>query len=68
VLCFWIGLYPKPFFAMLEPASQRLTAVMEQARPADYRWEGEAVRVAVEEPVPVPAAGHEEPAAPAAGH
>ena len=37
VLCFWIGLYPKPFFAILEPATAKLTAVMEAGRPARYR-------------------------------
>ncbi|MFQ5768486.1 MAG: NuoM family protein, partial [Acidobacteriota bacterium] len=33
VLCFWIGLYPKPFFRMLEPATAKLTRVLESARP-----------------------------------
>ena len=41
ILCFWIGLYPKPFFAMLEPATARLTMVLEQHRPAEFAWDGE---------------------------
>ena len=36
-LCFWIGLYPKPFFHMLEPATAKLTAALENSRPAEYR-------------------------------
>ena len=43
ILCFWIGLYPKPFFAFLEPATERLTAVLEQNRPAEFALEGDAV-------------------------
>jgi NADH-quinone oxidoreductase subunit M len=43
ILCFWIGLYPKPFFAFLEPATERLTAVLEQHRPAEFALEGDAV-------------------------
>jgi len=43
LLCFWIGLYPKPFFAILEPATARLTLVLEQNRPAEFDWEGAAV-------------------------
>jgi NADH-quinone oxidoreductase subunit M len=43
LLCFWIGLYPKPFFAILEPATARLTTVLEQRRPAEFAWEGAAV-------------------------
>ena len=43
LLCFWIGLYPKPFFAILEPATARLTLVLEQRRPAEFAWEGAAV-------------------------
>ena len=43
VLCFWIGLYPKPFFAMLEPATAKLTATLENSRPADFTWEGDAL-------------------------
>jgi NADH-quinone oxidoreductase subunit M len=42
ILCFWIGLYPKPFFAILEPATERLTIVLEQHRPAEFAWDGEA--------------------------
>ncbi|MFQ5720331.1 MAG: NuoM family protein [Acidobacteriota bacterium] len=40
LLCFWIGLYPKPFFAMLEPATANLTAVLDAHRPAEYRVAG----------------------------
>ncbi len=43
VLCFWIGLYPKPFFAMLEPATAKLTASLDARRPAAYAWEGTSV-------------------------
>ncbi len=43
VLCFWIGLYPKPFFNMLEPATARLTTVLERSMPAEYAWDGVAV-------------------------
>ena len=53
LLCFWIGLYPKPFFAILEPATARLTLVLEQRRPAEFAWEGAAVpreAQAMEEP------------------
>jgi NADH-quinone oxidoreductase subunit M len=32
VLCFWIGLYPKPFFRILEPSIQRVV----QAVDPDY--------------------------------
>ena len=40
LLCFWIGLYPKPFFDMLEPATERLTIVLENSRPAEYAPDG----------------------------
>ncbi len=29
VLCFWIGIYPKPFFRILEPSIQRIVAVVD---------------------------------------
>jgi NADH-quinone oxidoreductase subunit M len=32
VACFWIGLYPKPFFAMTAPASAKIVAAVERAR------------------------------------
>jgi NADH-quinone oxidoreductase subunit M len=66
VLCFWIGLYPKPFFAMLDPATSKLTAVMEQHRPAEYRWEGSAIGAAGV-PEPGPAESEESPALRATG-
>jgi len=31
VLIFWIGLYPKPFFALIAPAVDKLVAVMQTA-------------------------------------
>ena len=43
LLCFWIGLYPKPFFAMLEPATAKLAATLENSRPAEFTWEGDAL-------------------------
>ena len=43
VLCFWIGLYPKPFFAILEPATAKLAATLENSRPAEFTWEGDAL-------------------------
>jgi NADH-quinone oxidoreductase subunit M len=43
VLCFWIGLYPRPFFALLEPATAKLAATLENSRPAEFTWEGDAV-------------------------
>ncbi|MCZ6650761.1 MAG: NADH-quinone oxidoreductase subunit M [Acidobacteria bacterium] len=43
VLCFWIGPYPKPFFAMLEPATAKLAATLENSRPAEFTWEGDAL-------------------------
>jgi NADH-quinone oxidoreductase subunit M len=66
VLCFWIGLYPKPFFAILDPATARLTTLMEQHRPAEYRWEGSAVGLA-EMPEPVGERAEESPALRATG-
>ena len=32
VACFWIGLYPKPFFARTAPASAKIVAAVDQAR------------------------------------
>jgi len=29
VMCFWIGLYPKPFFRMIEPSVQRIVRVVD---------------------------------------
>jgi NADH-quinone oxidoreductase subunit M len=29
VLCFWIGLYPKPFFRILEPSIRRVVEVVD---------------------------------------
>jgi NADH-quinone oxidoreductase subunit M len=29
ILCFWIGLYPKPFFRILEPSIQRIVKVVD---------------------------------------
>ena len=29
VLCFWIGIYPKPFFRILEPSIQRIVAAVD---------------------------------------
>jgi NADH-quinone oxidoreductase subunit M len=43
VLCFWIGLYPKPFFDMLEPATAKLTSTLDSRRPLAYRWDGQSV-------------------------
>lgn len=40
VLCFWIGLYPKPFFRIMEPSIQRVVRVVDP----DY-LEGRAMAV-----------------------
>ena len=32
VACVWIGVYPKPFFAMTAPASAKIVAAVEKAR------------------------------------
>jgi NADH-quinone oxidoreductase subunit M len=29
ILCFWIGLYPKPFFRILEPSIKRVVQVVD---------------------------------------
>jgi NADH-quinone oxidoreductase subunit M len=29
VLCFWIGLYPKPFFRIMEPSIRRVVEVVD---------------------------------------
>ena len=61
VLCFWIGLYPKPFFAMLQPATARLTAALEAGRPPEYALPAEPIAAPVAAPAvtapPVAAAG-----------
>ena len=31
VLCFWIGLYPKPFFTLMAPAVDKLVAAIQTA-------------------------------------
>ncbi|MCL4809476.1 MAG: NADH-quinone oxidoreductase subunit M, partial [Thermoanaerobaculia bacterium] len=50
VLCFWIGVYPKPFFAMTAPASAKIVAAVEKARG------GGEIRMAASAAVPAPAA------------
>jgi len=50
VACVWIGVYPKPFFAMTAPASAKIVAAVEKARG------GGEVRMAASVAVPVPAA------------
>ena len=63
--CFWIGVYPKPFFAMTAPASAKIVAAVERAK-------GAPASVAAALPAPVapaatvPAASPEPAAAPAA--
>jgi len=47
IMAFWIGLYPKPFFRMMEPTVDRVMQRVEVAMPA---------------PVPAPEATHEAPA------
>jgi NADH-quinone oxidoreductase subunit M len=37
VACFWIGVYPKPFFAMTAPASAKIVAAVEKARGGETR-------------------------------
>ena len=51
VCCVWIGVYPKPFFAMTAPASAKIVAAVEGARKAP----APAAAVAFPAPV-VPAA------------
>ena len=29
VLCFWIGIYPKPFFRIMEPSIERIVRVVD---------------------------------------
>jgi NADH-quinone oxidoreductase subunit M len=31
LLAFWIGLYPKPFFTLMAPAVEKLTALVQSA-------------------------------------
>jgi NADH-quinone oxidoreductase subunit M len=31
ILCFWIGIYPKPFFRILEPSVTRLVQTVDAA-------------------------------------
>ncbi|MFQ5670699.1 MAG: NuoM family protein [Acidobacteriota bacterium] len=46
LLCFWIGLYPKPFFDMLTPAASRITAALEARRPKGAGWDVAPLRPA----------------------
>jgi len=59
IMAFWIGLYPKPFFQILE---QPVNHTMALARP-DYPLPGAAVNASLQAPVVVPAAV-EPPASP----
>lgn len=38
VCCVWIGVYPKPFFAMTAPASAKIVAALDAAKGRRRRW------------------------------
>ena len=51
VLCFWIGLYPKPFFEILDKPVNYIVEICESNRPADtvHAVAGEAAQASVHE-------------------
>src|ERR1019366_9019871 len=57
ILCFWIGIYPKPLFRVLERPVQ---LIVEQATPGYYAAHGEAPPVAAS-PAPSAAPGEAMP-------
>ena len=66
VACVWIGVYPKPFFAMTAPASAKIVAAVEQARAGETRMAAAAVVPAAATPAGTVPAAAPEPAGAAA--
>ncbi len=57
VACVWIGIYPKPFFAMTAPASAKIVAAVEKARGGETRMAASATLPAAVVPAGVVPAG-----------
>jgi NADH-quinone oxidoreductase subunit M len=57
VACVWIGVYPKPFFAMTAPASAKIVAAVEKARGGETRMAASATAPAAVLPAGVVPAG-----------